>query len=54
MSKDTVLISFRVPGRSGHIEEDQPSIVGFIDNNLIEFYSCVHAAYIRMISVTHK
>lgn len=54
MSKDTVLISIRVLRGSGHVEEDQPSIMGFIDYNLIEFYSGVHAAYIRMVSETHK
>ncbi len=51
-SQDTVLVSLRVLGRPGHVEEDQPGIMGFIDDHLVEFDGGVHPPHVGMISVT--
>lgn len=50
--QDTVLVSFRVLGRPGHVEEDQPGIMGFVDDHLVEFNGGVHPPHIGLISVT--
>lgn len=40
--KDTVLVSLRVPRGSGHVEQDNPGIVGFVDDDLVELDGGVH------------
>lgn len=47
--KDTVLVSLRVLGGSGHVEQDKPCIVGFVDNDLVEFDSSVHAPDVGVV-----
>lgn len=47
--KDTVLVSVRVPGGSGHVEQDEPGIVGFVDDDLVELDGGVHAPDIGVV-----
>lgn len=52
--KDTVLVSLCISGRSWHVEEDESSIVRFVDNDFIEFDSSVHSSDIRVISANRE
>lgn len=52
--KDTVFIALRVPRGSGHVQQDEPSIMGFIDNDLVELDGCVHPSYVGVIPVSDK
>lgn len=47
--KDTVLVSSPVLRGAGHVEQDQMSPLGFVDNHLVELHRCVHAANIRLV-----
>lgn len=40
--KDTVLVSLRVPGRSRHVEQDEPGFVRLVDDDLVELDGGVH------------
>lgn len=48
--KDTVLISFSVLRGSWHVEQDKPGIMGFVDDDLVEFDRSVHPPHIGVIS----
>lgn len=48
--KDTVLVSLRVPRRSGHIEQHQSGLVGLVDDDLVEFDSSVHPPDIGVVT----
>lgn len=48
--KDTVLVSLGVPGRSGHVEQHQPGLVGLVDDDLVEFDGRVHPPDVGVVA----
>ena len=47
--EDTVLVACPVPGRSGHVEENQLGLLGLLHNDPIEPKSSVHAPHIWLV-----
>lgn len=48
--KDTVLVSFRVLGGSWHVEQDEPGVVGLVDDDLVELDGGVHPPDVGVVT----
>lgn len=49
LDKDTIFVSSPVLWGAGHVEQDQMSPLGFVDDHLVELHRCMHAADIRLV-----
>lgn len=52
--KDTVLVSLWVPGGSRHVEQDDPGIVGLVDDDLVELDGRVHSSDVGVVPAQRK